>query len=78
MSSPLRSCEEDMVVNSEGGDFDEEDDDGDLDVSDINSPAAPRETASAAAPGTVRTESPFARRESRLETGVLEAAGARG
>lgn len=58
MSSPLRSCEEDegMVVNSEGGDFDEEDDDGDLDenASDINSPAAPRETATAAAPGTVR------------------------
>ncbi|XP_047453618.1 chromodomain-helicase-DNA-binding protein 3 isoform X3 [Mugil cephalus] len=54
MSSPLRSCEEDegMVVNSEGGDFDEEDDDGDLDenASDINSPAAPRETATAAAP----------------------------
>ncbi|XP_043954188.1 chromodomain-helicase-DNA-binding protein 3 [Gambusia affinis] len=51
MSSPLRSCEEDegMVVNSEGGDFDEEDneDDGELDenASDINSPAAPRETA---------------------------------
>ncbi|KAM8881949.1 chromodomain-helicase-DNA-binding protein 3 isoform 1-T1 [Synchiropus picturatus] len=54
MSSPLRSFEEDegMVVNSEGGDFDEEDDDGDLDenASDINSPAAPRETATAAAP----------------------------
>ncbi|XP_041821723.1 chromodomain-helicase-DNA-binding protein 3 isoform X3 [Chelmon rostratus] len=55
MSSPLRSCEEDegMVVNSEGGDFDEEDDDdGDLDenASDINSPAAPRETATPAAP----------------------------
>ncbi|XP_062301416.1 chromodomain-helicase-DNA-binding protein 3 isoform X5 [Scomber scombrus] len=54
MSSPLRSCEEDegMVVNSEGGDFDEEDDDGDLDenVSDINSPAAPRETATPAPP----------------------------
>ncbi|XP_014899660.1 chromodomain-helicase-DNA-binding protein 3 isoform X2 [Poecilia latipinna] len=51
MSSPLRSCEEDegMVVNFEGGDFDEEDDedDGELDenASDINSPAAPRETA---------------------------------
>ncbi|XP_038126325.1 chromodomain-helicase-DNA-binding protein 3 isoform X2 [Cyprinodon tularosa] len=50
MSSPLRSCEEDegMVVNSEGGDFDEDDeDDGELDenASDINSPAAPRETA---------------------------------
>lgn len=58
MSSPLRSCEEDegMVVNSEGGDFDEEDDDGDLDenASDINSPAAPRETATPAAPGTVK------------------------
>jgi len=59
MSSPLRSCEEDegMVVNSEGGDFDEEDDDGDGDqnASDINSPAAPRETATpAAAPGTVK------------------------
>ncbi|GLD53029.1 chromodomain-helicase-DNA-binding protein 3-like isoform X1 [Lates japonicus] len=57
MSSPLRSCEEDegMVVNSEGGDFDEEDDDGDLDenASDINSPAAPRETATPAAPGTL-------------------------
>ncbi|XP_029931956.1 chromodomain-helicase-DNA-binding protein 3 isoform X1 [Myripristis murdjan] len=54
MSSPLRSCEEDegMVVNSEGGDFDEEEDDGDLDenASDINSPAAPRETATPAAP----------------------------
>ncbi|XP_061566554.1 chromodomain-helicase-DNA-binding protein 3 isoform X2 [Cololabis saira] len=54
MSSPLRSCEEDegMVVNSEGGDFDEEDDDGDPDenASDINSPAAPRETAAPAAP----------------------------
>ncbi|XP_056298167.1 chromodomain-helicase-DNA-binding protein 3 isoform X1 [Pseudoliparis swirei] len=53
MSSPLRSCEEDegMVVNSEGGDFDEEDDDGDGDqnASDINSPAAPRETATPAA-----------------------------
>lgn len=59
MSSPLRSCEEDegMVVNSEGGDFDEEDDDeGDLDenASDINSPAAPREIATPAAPGTVK------------------------
>lgn len=59
MSSPLRSCEEDegMVVNSEGGDFDEEDDDdGDPDenASDINSPAAPRETATPAAPGTVK------------------------
>ncbi|KAG7241601.1 hypothetical protein INR49_025521 [Caranx melampygus] len=57
MSSPLRSCEEDegMVVNSEGGDFDEEDDDGDLDenASDINSPAAPRETATPAAPAAV-------------------------
>ncbi|XP_011605021.2 chromodomain-helicase-DNA-binding protein 3 isoform X5 [Takifugu rubripes] len=54
MSSPLRSCEEDegMVVNSEGGDFDEDDDDGDPDenASDINSPAAPRETATPAAP----------------------------
>uniref|UniRef100_A0A8C8MCK4 DNA helicase n=1 Tax=Oncorhynchus tshawytscha TaxID=74940 RepID=A0A8C8MCK4_ONCTS len=55
MSSPLRSCEEDqgMLVNSEGVDFDEEDeDDGDLDenASDINSPAAPRETATLAAP----------------------------
>uniref|UniRef100_A0A673B577 Chromodomain helicase DNA binding protein 3 n=1 Tax=Sphaeramia orbicularis TaxID=375764 RepID=A0A673B577_9TELE len=39
-----------MVVNSEGGDFDEEDDDGDPDenASDIQSPAAPRETATAA------------------------------
>ncbi|XP_028856900.1 chromodomain-helicase-DNA-binding protein 3 isoform X3 [Denticeps clupeoides] len=57
MSSPLRACEEDegMLANSEGGDFDEEDDDdgdGDLDenASDINSPAAPRETAAVAAP----------------------------
>ncbi|KAK6292044.1 hypothetical protein J4Q44_G00378290 [Coregonus suidteri] len=55
MSSPLRSCEEDqgMLVNSKGGDFDEEDEDhGDLDenASDINSPAAPRETATLAAP----------------------------
>ncbi|XP_076016150.1 chromodomain-helicase-DNA-binding protein 3 isoform X1 [Genypterus blacodes] len=60
MSSPLRSCEEDegMVVNSEGGDFDEEDDDdGDLDenASDINSPAAPRETAPPAAPDEEET-----------------------
>lgn len=60
MSSPLRSCEEDegMLANSEGGDFDEEEeDDGDLDenASDINSPAAPRETATLAAPGTVGT-----------------------
>ncbi|KAK7909646.1 hypothetical protein WMY93_014330 [Mugilogobius chulae] len=60
MSSPLRSCEEDegMVVNSEGGDFDEEeeDDEGDLDenASDINS--AP--TASAA-PGTSQTGHEF-------------------
>ncbi|XP_055084783.1 chromodomain-helicase-DNA-binding protein 3 isoform X3 [Periophthalmus magnuspinnatus] len=57
MSSPLRSCEEEegMVVNSEGGDFDEEDDEGELDenTSDINSPAALRETATTAtgAPG---------------------------
>ncbi|XP_031440481.1 chromodomain-helicase-DNA-binding protein 5 isoform X2 [Clupea harengus] len=55
MSSPLRACEEDegMLANSEGGDFDEEEeDDGDLDenASDINSPAAPRETATLAAP----------------------------
>ncbi|XP_009301392.1 chromodomain-helicase-DNA-binding protein 3 isoform X1 [Danio rerio] len=55
MSSLLRSCEEDegTAVNSEGGDFDEEEeDDGDLDenASDINSPAAPRETAARAAP----------------------------
>uniref|UniRef100_A0A6Q2X934 DNA helicase n=1 Tax=Esox lucius TaxID=8010 RepID=A0A6Q2X934_ESOLU len=55
MSAPLRSCEEDegMLVNSEGGDFDEEEeDDGDLDenASDINSPAAPQETATLAAP----------------------------
>lgn len=44
------------MVNSEGGDFDEEDDDGDLNenASDINSPAAPRETATVAAPGTVK------------------------
>ncbi|CAB1345255.1 unnamed protein product [Coregonus sp. 'balchen'] len=42
-----------MLVNSKGGDFDEEDEDhGDLDenASDINSPAAPRETATLAAP----------------------------
>ncbi|KAJ4948480.1 hypothetical protein JOQ06_020014 [Pogonophryne albipinna] len=59
MSSPLRSCEEDegMVVNSEGGDFDEEDDEGDPDASDINSPAAPRETATPAAPGQSRPRS---------------------
>lgn len=54
MSSLLRSCEEDegTAVNSEGGDFDEEEDDGDLDenASDINSPAAPTETAARAAP----------------------------
>ncbi|XP_069042665.1 chromodomain-helicase-DNA-binding protein 3 isoform X3 [Lepisosteus oculatus] len=56
MSSPLRGCEEDegMAVNSEGGDFDEEEDgeDGALDenTSDIYSPAAPRETAAVAAP----------------------------
>lgn len=58
MSSLLRSCEEDegTAVNSEGGDFGEEEDDGDLDVSDINSPAAPRETAARAAPGTVQSE----------------------
>ncbi|KAM9424536.1 chromodomain-helicase-DNA-binding protein 3 isoform 3-T3 [Pholidichthys leucotaenia] len=55
MSSPLRSFEEDegMVVNSEGGDFDEEEDDDDRDpdenASDINSPAAPLETATPAA-----------------------------
>lgn len=58
MSSPLRSCEVDegMVVNSEGGDFDEEEDDGDLDenASDINSPAALRETATLAAPGRLQ------------------------
>lgn len=69
MSSPLRSCEEDegMVVNSEGGDFDEDDEDedggggaggepDDGNASDINSPAAPRESATAAAPGTVQEE----------------------
>ncbi|XP_023804792.1 chromodomain-helicase-DNA-binding protein 3 isoform X2 [Oryzias latipes] len=60
MSSPLRSCEEDegLVVNSEGGDFDEEDDDGDLNenASDINSPAAPRETATVAAPDDDRSD----------------------
>ncbi|KAJ8266095.1 hypothetical protein GJAV_G00125810 [Gymnothorax javanicus] len=49
MCSPLRLSEEDerMAVNSEGGDFDEDDEDnGDIDenASDINSPAAPRET----------------------------------
>lgn len=66
MSSPLRSCEEDegMVVNSEGGDFDEDDEDedggggggepDDGNASDINSPAAPRESATAVAPGTVQ------------------------
>ncbi|MBN3314794.1 CHD3 protein, partial [Atractosteus spatula] len=59
MSSPLRGCEEDegMAVNSEGGDFDEEEDgeDGALDenTSDIYSPAAPRETAAVAAPARV-------------------------
>lgn len=63
MSSPLRSCEEDegMAVNSEGGDFDEEEeDDGELDenASDINSPAAPREIAALSAPGTVHTPDP--------------------
>lgn len=66
MSSPLRSCEEDegMVVNSEGGDFDEEDDDdGDPDeiASDINSPAAPRETATPAAPGTLKKKGKYRR-----------------
>lgn len=70
MSSPLRSCEEDegMVVNSEGGDFDEEDDDeGDLDenASDINSPAAPREIATPAAPGTVKENWRTSRRRAR-------------
>ncbi|XP_061093053.1 chromodomain-helicase-DNA-binding protein 3 isoform X3 [Conger conger] len=52
MSSPLRASEEDegMVVNSEGGDFDEEDGDLDENASDINSPVAPRETATRAAP----------------------------
>ncbi|XP_035475224.2 chromodomain-helicase-DNA-binding protein 3 isoform X2 [Scophthalmus maximus] len=59
MSSPLRRREEEdegMVVRSEGGGFDEDDDggggDGDLDedASDINSPAAPLETATPAAP----------------------------
>ncbi|KAG9351689.1 hypothetical protein JZ751_022940 [Albula glossodonta] len=49
MCSPLRMSEEDegMAVNSEGGDFDEEDEDNggiDENASDINSPAAPRET----------------------------------
>lgn len=99
MSSPLRSCEEDegMVVNSEGGDFDEEDDDGggggDLDenASDINSPAAPRETAAAAAPGTVSEDGPADESEARTRTakthlvalklwsdgGMLEVAGTR-
>lgn len=81
MSSPLRSCEEDegMVLHSEGGDFDEEDEDEDEDedgrgvgadldrnASDINSPAAPRESATttaaavaaaaAAAPGRVESK----------------------
>ncbi|XP_051928063.1 chromodomain-helicase-DNA-binding protein 3 isoform X5 [Hippocampus zosterae] len=53
MSYPPRACEEDegTVFHSEGGDFEEEDD-GDggefLDArSDINSPAAPRQTAAA-------------------------------
>ncbi|XP_064184930.1 chromodomain-helicase-DNA-binding protein 3 isoform X2 [Anguilla rostrata] len=52
MSSPLRASEEDegMVVNSEGGDFDEEDGDLEENASDINSPVAPRETATRAAP----------------------------
>ncbi|XP_072314760.1 chromodomain-helicase-DNA-binding protein 3 isoform X2 [Eucyclogobius newberryi] len=62
MSSPLRSCEEDegMVVNSEGGDFDEEDDEGDLDenASDINSPAALRETAATAAAAAAAAAAP--------------------
>uniref|UniRef100_A0A8C9T949 Chromodomain helicase DNA binding protein 3 n=1 Tax=Scleropages formosus TaxID=113540 RepID=A0A8C9T949_SCLFO len=41
-----------MLLNSEGGDFDEEEEDAELDenASDINSPAAPRETAARAAP----------------------------
>ncbi|XP_048883208.1 LOW QUALITY PROTEIN: chromodomain-helicase-DNA-binding protein 3 [Brienomyrus brachyistius] len=67
MSSPLRVCEEDegMVVNSEGGDFDEEEDDGDLDenASDINSPAAPRETATRAAPDDCDEEGDVSDRE---------------
>lgn len=62
--------DEGMVVNSEGGDFDEDEDDDedgggggvgggggepdDGNASDINSPAAPRESATAVAPGTVR------------------------
>ena len=70
MSSPLRSCEEDegMVVNSEGGDFDEEDDEGDQDASDINSPAAPRETATPAAPGTVKKTGSGARKPNTKHT----------
>ncbi|XP_061664095.1 chromodomain-helicase-DNA-binding protein 3 isoform X2 [Syngnathoides biaculeatus] len=58
MSSPPRACEEDegTTLHSEGGDFEEEDDDGDgcgggdlLDArSGINSPAAPRQNAAAA------------------------------
>ncbi|XP_046707760.1 chromodomain-helicase-DNA-binding protein 3 isoform X2 [Silurus meridionalis] len=69
MSSPLRSCEEDegMAVNSEGGDFDEEDeDDGELDenASDINSPAAPRETAALTAPDDVEDGGETSDRES--------------
>ncbi|XP_067117973.1 chromodomain-helicase-DNA-binding protein 3 isoform X4 [Osmerus mordax] len=73
MSSPLRSCEEDegMVVNSEGGDFDEEEeDDGDLDenASDINSPAALRETATLPAPeeeGEASEQDTFSRKKGR-------------
>ncbi|KAI5609911.1 chromodomain-helicase-DNA-binding protein 3 isoform X1, partial [Silurus asotus] len=69
MSSPLRSCEEDegMAVNSEGGDFDEEDEDeGELDenASDINSPAAPRETAALTAPDDVEDGGETSDRES--------------
>lgn len=79
MSSPLRSCEEDegMVVNSEGGDFDEEDDDGDLDenASDINSPAAPRETATPAAPGTVKKRKTGGQSRERAHTHTHTAHG---
>lgn len=73
MSSPLRSCEEDegMAVNSEGGDFDEEEeDDGELDenASDINSPAAPREIAALSAPGTVHTPDPGEKKHTHTQS----------
>ncbi|XP_028654175.1 chromodomain-helicase-DNA-binding protein 3 isoform X1 [Erpetoichthys calabaricus] len=52
MSSPLRDCDEDegMAVHSEGGDFEDEEDEGapDENTSDIYPPAAAAETAAAA------------------------------